>query len=113
MTDLTDFGGGNLPETSDNNVAHETRTDRAQHRRRLYRIGRCRAISKSKGTRCGSGIDEDSDGPLCWYHGIAHQPVTIDSDTGLVARWAGCRPTTWEEIPEACREALRALGVDE
>lgn len=113
MTKLSDFGGGVLPEKKDKKVAHDSRTDRAKHRRRTYRLGRCRGISTSKGCRCGGAVIEESDGDLCHYHGIAHDPATIDSSPGLVARWCGSRPTTWEEIPEPCRMALKEVDSDE
>jgi hypothetical protein len=113
MTDLSDFGGGIRPEKSDTPLAHETRSDRAKHRRETYRFGRCRAISTAKGCRCGGGVLDDSDGEFCYYHDMATQPPTIDSSAGLVARWCGLRPTTWDEIPEPCREALSRLLIDE
>lgn len=113
MTNLTDFGGGVLPEKRDENGANDTRSDRARHRRRTYRLGRCRAISKSKGCRCGGAVIEDTSGDLdlCHYHGMeadgeATEAVTIDADADLLARWCGTRPTTWAEIPPACRDAL-------
>lgn len=110
--DLSDFGGGVKPEEKGDKFAHETRGDRAKHRRRTYRLGRCRAISTAKGCRCGGAVVEGADGPLCHYHGHTHeQHATIDSSPRLVARWCGTRPTTWEEIPEPCREAL--LVVDD
>jgi hypothetical protein len=106
MTNLADFGGGIVPEQRDTPSAHDTRSDRARHRRRTYRLGRCRALSKAKGCRCGGASIEDSDGELCHYHSRTADPPTIDSAAGLVARWCGTRPTTWEEIPELCRVAL-------
>lgn len=111
MTNLTDFGGGVLPKKKDEKVSHDTRGDRARHRRQTYRIGRCRAISKSKGCRCGGAVIEETDGDLCHYHGMeadceATEAVTIDAAHGLLARWCGTRATTWGEIPEPCREAL-------
>lgn len=115
MTNLSDFGAGALPEKNDDNVAHNSRADRAAARRRQYRLGRCRAISTSKGCRCGGGIIEDADGPYCYYHGMeadspVSQLVTIDDDPGLLARWCGTRPTEWDEIPESCRAALDAIN---
>lgn len=110
MTDLSEFGGGQLPEKRDEKVAHDTRGDRAEHRRRTYRLGRCRAISTAKGCRCGGAVVEDADGDLCHYHDQAQQPPTIDSHPSLVARWCGTRPTTWDEIPEPCRSALVAVA---
>lgn len=108
MTDLSDFGGGHLPEKEDDTVAHDTRSERAKHRRRTYRLGRCRGISTSKGCRCGGAVVKETDGDLCFYHGQERDPVTIDSPPGLIARWCGTRATTWEEIPEACQRALRS-----
>ena len=111
MTNLTNFGGGVLPEKKDDKIAHKTRGDRARHRRQTYRLGRCRAISKSKGCRCGGAVIEDTDGDLCHYHGLEDESresgaVTLDSDADLLARWCGTRPTTWDEIPKPCRKAL-------
>lgn len=111
MTNLADFGGGVEPQRDDRERDHDDRTDRARHRRQLYEHGRCRHLSLSKGTRCGGGITRDADGPFCPYHRRENNPVTIDDAPGLVARWAGTRPTTWEEIPDPCREAL--LAVDD
>lgn len=114
MTNLSDFGAGALPEQQTDDRAHDTRGDRARHRRQTYRLGRCRAISKSKGCRCGGAVIEDTDGALCHYHGMEHdapasQVVTIDDDAGLLARWCGSRPTEFEELPEVCRAALEVL----
>ena len=111
MTNLTDFGGGILPEKRDEKEDHDTRSDRARHRRQTYRLGRCRGISKSKGCRCGGAVIEETGGDLCHYHGMedddeATEAVTIDAAHDLLARWCGTRPTTWDEIPEPCREAL-------
>ena len=36
VTDLTDFGGGVLPEKKDDTIAHDTRTERAKHRLRSF-----------------------------------------------------------------------------
>lgn len=115
MTNLSDFGAGRLPEKTDETVAHESRSDRAAHRRQTYRLGRCRAISTAKGCRCGGAVIEETDGPLCHYHGQSDDPPTIDSAPGLVARWCGLRATMWDEIPEPCREALLRVdpGTDE
>lgn len=114
MSKLSDFGGGSLPEKNDDDVAHDTREDRVKHRRKQYRLGRCRGISTNKGTRCGAGVIEDTDGPYCFYHGCeadspTSHPVTIDDDADLLARWCGTRPTEWEEIPERCRAAIMEL----
>lgn len=111
---LSEFGAGSLPEESNDDIAHDTRSDRAKHRRETYRLGRCRAISKSKGCRCGGAVIEDSDGDLCHYHGMerdspASQLVTIDSDPDLLARWCGQRPTEWLEIPARCRAVLTSI----
>lgn len=110
MTDLSDYGGGALPENADEDIAHEMRSERARHRRRTYRLGRCRAISTSKGRRCGGAVIEETDGPFCHYHGTVYQPATIDGEPGLVAQWCGTRPMTWEEIPDPCRAALTEVG---
>ena len=112
MTKLSDFGAGALPEKSDNKRAHNTRSERAKHRRRTYRLGRCRGISTSKGCRCGGAVIEDTDGELCFYHGNAIDPPTIDSPPGLLARWCGSKPTMWEQIPEPCRKALKEVDSD-
>ena len=119
MTNLSDFGAGITPEkrAQDETVAHETRTERAKHRRRTYRLGRCRAISTSKGCRCGGAVIDETDGDLCHYHGMERDskgpgPVTLDSASDLLARWCGTRPTEWDEIPEPCREALLAICPD-
>ena len=117
MSKLSDFGAGSLPEKSNKKVAHKTRTDRAKHRRETYRLGRCRAISKSKYCRCGGAVIEDTDGELCHYHGVesdspVSQVVTIDDDAGLLARWCGTKGTMWEQIPELCREALQEVDPD-
>jgi hypothetical protein len=117
MTNLSDFGAGALPEKQDDDIAHDTRSDRARHRRKTYRLGRCRAVSKSKGCRCGGAVIDDTDGALCHYHGMeqdapASQLVTIDDDACLLARWCGSRPTTFEELPEACRAALEVYQDD-
>jgi len=114
MTDLTDFGGGILSEKKDDAVAHDTRTERAKHRRRQYRLGRCRGVSISKGTRCGGGIIEDSDGPYCYYHGLEAEspiegtPITIDDAPAVLARRCGLRPVALNEMPDAVVAALRA-----
>lgn len=119
MTNLSDFGGGITPEKRDDEkLAHDSRSDRAKHRRMTYRLGRCRAISTSKGCRCGGAVIEDTDGDLCHYHGMERDSevsecVTIDSPPGLVARWCGTRPTTWEEIPELCCEVLLLVDPEE
>lgn len=116
MSKLSDFGGGILPEKTDPPGAPDTRSERAKHRRRTYRLGRCRAISTSKGCRCGGAVIEETDGPLCYYHGqVADSPApslpTIDSSPDLVAQWCGTRPAMWDELPTACRAALRAMEV--
>lgn len=111
MSDLSDFGAGVKPEDKNEKMAHDSRSERAKHRRRTYRLGRCRALSTSKGCRCGGAVIEDTDGQLCHYHGVSTDPPTIDSPPGLIARWAGTRPTMWDEIPEPCRTAL--LEVDD
>ena len=36
----------------------------------------------------------------------------VETDAGLLARWCGTRPTTWEERPERCREALQEVDAD-
>lgn len=110
---LTAFGGGVKPDRDDKDTAHESRTERAKYRRRLYEYGRCRAISTSKGTRCGAGVDPDGRHSLCNYHKHEHQPVVIDGPPGLLARWCGQRMTMWEDIPEPCREALLAIDDGE
>lgn len=117
MTNLADFGGGVLPEKKDEKVAHDSRGERAKHRRQTYRLGRCRAISKSKFCRCGGAVIEETDGDFCHYHGMeddapATQAVTIDDDPELLARWCGTRGTMWDEIPEPCREALKEVSSD-
>lgn len=112
MSDLSDFGGGILPEKKEDEFAHDSRSDRAEHRRRQYRLGRCRAIATSKGCRCAGPVIEETDGSLCYYHGQWEDPPTIDSSPGLVARWCGLRATTWEEIPEPCRSALLAVDPE-
>lgn len=109
MPDLSDFGAGGLPEKSEDTFAHDTRSDRAEHRRRTYRLGRCRGISTSKGRRCGGAVIEETDGQVCHYHGQDDDHPTIDDDPGLVARWCGLRATMWEEIPEPCRDALAVI----
>jgi len=114
MASLSDFGGGVTPEQRDDNRAHDTRSDRAEHRRQTYRLGRCRAISKPKGCRCGGAAIADTDGQLCHYHGLeadtpASQCVTIDDAADLLARWCGSRPTEWDELPAACRAALEVI----
>jgi hypothetical protein len=111
MSDLSDFGGGVAPEKSAEKVAHDSRGDRAAHRRETYNYGRCRAISTAKGCRCGGGVIEGSPGEFCYYHGLeedspASQLVTIDDEPDILARWCGLRPTEWDEIPEPCRAAL-------
>jgi len=112
MSNLADFGGGVTPEQSDETVAHDSRSDRAEHRRQTYRLGRCRAVSRSKFCRCGGGVIEDSDGEFCYYHGMEHdspvsQLVTIDDSPELLARWCGTGGTEWDEVPEACRAAMQ------
>ena len=52
------------------------------------------------------------EGDLCHYHSKAMQPVTLDAPAGLLARWCGTHPTTWEERPERCREALQEVDAD-
>ena len=108
---LADFGGGVLPESRDDDIAHDTRSDRAEHRRETYRLGRCRAIAKAKGCRCGGAVVDDSDGQLCHYHGLesdspASQLATIDDPADLLARWCGSRPTEFKELPKLVRGAL-------
>lgn len=117
MTNLSDFGAGVLPEKTDAKVAHKTKSDQAKHRRKTYRLGRCRAISKSKYCRCGGAVIEETDGDLCHYHGMeadapVSQAVTIDDDPALLARWCGTRGTMWDEIPDPCREALQEVSDD-
>lgn len=115
MTDLTDFGGGVLPEKKDDTIAHDTRTERAKHRRRQYRLGRCRGVSTSKGTRCGAGIIDGSDGPYCHYHGLESEspiegtPVTIDDPPAVLARRCGLRPMAMTEMPDAVVAALEEV----
>ena len=114
MGDLSDFGGGVVPEKKEDKIAHDTRAGRAEHRRRTYRLGRCRAVSRSKFCRCGGGVVEDTDGEFCFYHGMEHessvsQLVTIDDDPELLARWCGTSGTEWDEIPEECRQALQEV----
>ena len=114
MSDLSEFGGGILPEKRDDKIAHTNQSAQARHRRNTYRLGRCRGISKSKFCRCGGAVIEETDGELCHYHGMeadapASQVVTIDSSPGLLARWCGTRPTTWEQIPAPCRDALQVI----
>lgn len=106
---LGDFGAGVPPEKQSGKVAHSSRSERAQHRRNTYRLGRCRAISTSKGCRCGGAVIEDTDGEFCHYHGQSHDPTTIDSSPELLARWCGCKATVWEEISAPCRKALNEL----
>lgn len=115
MSNLSDFGGGVTPEKTEEKIAHDSRSNRAQYRRRTYRLGRCRAVSRSKFCRCGGGVVEDSEGELCHYHGIeadspASQLVTIDDDPQLLARWCGTGGTEWEDLPEECRRALEEVG---
>lgn len=115
MTKLSDFGAGALPEKTNDKIPHKTRTERAKHRRKTYRLGRCRAISKSKYCRCGGAVIEDTDGDLCHYHGMesdapATQVVTIDDTADLLARWCGTKGTMWDEIPAPCREALNRVS---
>ncbi|MWG36519.1 hypothetical protein [Halomarina oriensis] len=110
MTDLSDFGGGR-PVESHTTGSEETRTDRARGRRRTYRQGhgRCRAISKAKGCRCGGAIHE-AGASLCHYHAESFQPVTLDDHPGLLARWCGLRATTWDELPAVVRAVLPEDG---
>lgn len=117
MSKLSDFGGGITPEKKDSNVVHDTRGERAKHRRQTYRLGRCRAISTSRGCRCGGGVIEGSDNQLCHYHHVEQEspvskPITIDDQPDILARWCGVRPTEWEEIPEQCRSALTRATDD-
>jgi len=115
MTDLSDFGGGVTPEKKNQKIAHDTRTERAKHRRRQYRLGRCRAISVSKGARCGGGVVADSEGAYCHYHGleaespIESKPIDIDDEADILARWCGQSQTCWNDIPTAVQAALAAL----
>lgn len=114
MTSLSDFGAGVPPEKRDSKIAYDSRSERAKQRRRQYRLGRCRAISKSKFCRCGGGVVEEADGDLCYYHwkeddAPATQAVTIYDEPELLARWCGTRGTMWEEIPEPCRDALNEV----
>ena len=112
MTDLSEFGGGILPEKREEKIAHKSRSDQARHRRNTYRLGRCRGVSTAKGCRCGGAVIDDVDGELCHYHGTSMDPVTIDSSPGLLARWCGTRATMWEQIPAPCRDALREVDPD-
>lgn len=105
MTNLSDFGAG-APVTSHTTRANETRTDRARERRRTYRHGRCRGIAKSKGCRCGGAV-ANPETDLCSYHDTADEPVTIDSETDLLARWCGLRGTTFEQMPDTVVAAIR------
>lgn len=116
MPDLGDYGAGVPPEKRDDTRAHDSRSERAKHRRMQYRLGRCRGVAKSKGCRCGAGIIKDSEGPFCHYHGLQvespydGEPVTIDDDPALLARWCGQRPTTEDEIPWRVLAALEVLA---
>lgn len=110
---LVNFGGGVIPDRSGKGKDHDSRSERAMHRRKLYDHGRCRAISKSKACRCGAGADGFAEAQLCDYHTNEFQPITIDDGPGLLARWCGTRGTEWEQIPELCREALEEMGANE
>jgi len=112
---LSDFGAGSPPEKQDDEQAHETRSERAKHRRRTYRLGRCRAVSTSKFCRCGGAVVAETDGDLCHYHGQMDESehstlVTIDGPVRLVAQWCGTGGTLWNDIPEPCREVIAEIG---